>query len=269
MVIKNGDFIRLDLISKTKETGEVFETTYEEVAKETGIYDENKAYVPMPVIVSGNHLLPPLDEALIGLGEGESKHVEILPDEVFGERNPALIKMIPLKEFKKQNINPVPGAIISTGDGKGKVLTVSSGRVKVDFNHPLAGKALEYDLVVKEIIGDIEDKIKAMIQLHYDHPIYDVNKTKIKVDGKIATIELDEITKYDNEKSQLNITSFKHRISKDIWENLDIDEVDFVDVFKKPPEKDPEEESSTDEQKDSKESSSDDEVVEADYEVKK
>jgi FKBP-type peptidyl-prolyl cis-trans isomerase 2 len=265
MVIKNGDFIRLDLTSTIKDNGEVFETTYEEVAKEADIYDDKKDYIPMPIVVGGNHLLPPLDEALIGMDEGEFKHVEILPGDVFGERKPNLIRMIPLKEFRKGNINPVPGAVIRAGEEEGRILTVSGGRVKVDFNHHLAGKVLEYDLTVREIIKDEKDKIKAMIQLHYYHPTYDVNKTKIEIDGKIASIELDEITKYDNETNQFNVTLSKFRVAKDIWTNLDIDEVKFVDVFKKPIEEKLEEENSIDEQK---ENSSDDEVVEADYKVK-
>jgi peptidylprolyl isomerase/FKBP-type peptidyl-prolyl cis-trans isomerase SlyD len=262
MVIKNGDFIRLDLTSKIKETGEVFETTYEEVARESDIYNDKKDYVPLPIVVGGNHLLHPLNEALIDMDEEESKHVEILPDDVFGKRDPKLIQMIPLKNFKKENINPVPGSSIRVGDKEGKILTVSSGRVKVDFNHQLAGKVLEYDLTVREIIKDEKDKIKAMIQLHYNHPTYDVNKTKIEIDGKIAIIELDEITKYDNENTQFNVTVSKFRTAQDIWTNLDIDEVKFVDVFKKPVEEKKEDNNSE------KDNSSDDEAVDADYEVK-
>jgi peptidylprolyl isomerase/FKBP-type peptidyl-prolyl cis-trans isomerase SlyD len=257
MVIKNGDFIRLDLTSKIKETGEVFETTYEEVAKESGIYNDKKDYIPLPIVVGGNHLLHPLNEALIGMDEGESKHIEILPDDVFGKRNPILIQMIPLKDFRKEKINPIPGASIRVGDKEGKILTVSSGRVKVDFNHQLAGKVLEYDLTVRKIIKDEKDKIKGMIQLHYNHPTYDIDKTKIEIDGKIAIIELDEITKYDNENTQFSVTVSKFRTAQDIWNNLDIDEVKFVDVFKKPVEKKKEEDKSIN-----------DEAPNTDYEVK-
>ncbi len=58
-------------------------------------------------------------------------------------------------------MNPVPGMKISSNGSTGKILTVNGGRVKVDFNHELAGKDLIYDVEVTEIIDDVEEKLKA------------------------------------------------------------------------------------------------------------
>jgi peptidylprolyl isomerase/FKBP-type peptidyl-prolyl cis-trans isomerase SlyD len=237
-MIKKGDFIRVNLTGKIKKTGEIFETTYEDVAKEAGIYDEKKIYVPMPVVVDGAHFLEFIDEALIGMGEGDSKHIEILPKDGYGERNPKLINLIPLNEFKKANINPVTGMIINYKYKEGKVLSVSGGRVKIDFNNTFAGKTLEFDLNVVEIIKDDKEKIKSMIELHYPpHPKFDLEKTEVKINGKTVSIELDKNANVNNNQTQFAITQSKLRTSQDIWNNMDVEKVEFIESFKKPPEK--------------------------------
>ena len=61
------------------------------MAEEAGIKLENKNYGAIPIIVGGGHVLKGLDEALIGMEEGEEKTVEITPEEGFGLRDPKII----------------------------------------------------------------------------------------------------------------------------------------------------------------------------------
>lgn len=237
-MVKNGDFIKVDFTAKIKETGEIFETTYEDVAKEAGLYNEQKAFIPMPVVVGGGHFLPAIDEVLVGMEKGDSKHIELLPKDGFGERNPSSVKMIPFKEFKNANIKPVVGMQVTVGYNEGKILTINGGRVKVDFNHFLAGKTLEYDLTIVEVIEVDEEKVKGMIELHYPlQPRFDLEKTEVKIDGKTVSIELDKVANYNNTQTQFAISQAKMRVSKDIWNNMDIEKVEFIESFEKPPEK--------------------------------
>ena len=163
MAVDNGDFVRVNFTGKVKDTEEVFDTTYDEVAQEVGLFDENKTYKPIPIVVGGNHLLPAIEEAIIGLEEGETKHVEVDADNAFGPRDPKMVQLVPMKEFKKQGMTPFPGMKIQSEGNTGKILTVNGGRVKVDFNHELAGKDLVYDVEVTEIIADEEEKIKSFV----------------------------------------------------------------------------------------------------------
>ena len=241
MAIKDGDFVRVNFTGKTKESDEVFDTTYDEIAIAADIFDENKTYKPIPIVVGGNHLLPAIEKAIVGLEEGERKTVEVASDDAFGPRNPKAIQLIPMKEFKKQGMTPYPGMRISAEGGEGKILTVNGGRVKVDFNHPLAGKDLIYDVEVTEIIEDEEEKIKSMIELHYANPNVDIDKTEIEIKDGVVNIQLDEMSKFD-QQSYMEITLARFRISKDIWENIEgITKVNFVDAFEKREEKDEEE----------------------------
>jgi peptidylprolyl isomerase/FKBP-type peptidyl-prolyl cis-trans isomerase SlyD len=232
MAVNNGDFVRVNFTGKIKDTDDVFDTTYDEIAQEAGIFDDNKTYKAIPIVVGGNHLLPAIEEAIIGLEEGETKHIEVDSDNAFGPRDPKMIQLVPMKEFKKQGMTPVRGMKITADAGTGKIISVNGGRVKVDFNHELAGKNLEYDVSVVEVIEDDEEKIKSMIELHYSYPNMDLDKTEIKIDGDKVSIKLDEITRFD-QKSYMDVTFARFRISKDIWDSMDYEKVEFVDEFEK------------------------------------
>ena len=241
MAIQDGDFVRVEFTGKIKETEEIFDTTSEDIAEEAGILVDNKQYGPIPIIVGGHHLLPAIDEAIVGSEAGESIHVSVTPENGFGQRDSNLIQLIPMKEFKKQGMTPVRGMKISAEGGTGKIISVSGGRVKVDFNHELAGKNLEYDVTVVEVIEEDEEKIKSMIELHYSYPNMDLDKTEIKIDGDTVSIKLGEITRFD-QKSYMDVTFARFRISKDIWDNMDYEKVQFVDEFEKVVEEAPDEE---------------------------
>ena len=244
MAIKDGDFVRVNFTGKIKENDEVFDTTYDEIAQEAEIFDENKTYKPIPIVVGGNHLLPAIEKEIVGLEAGERKTVEVDSDNGFGPRDPKAIQLIPMKEFKKQGMTPYPGMRIQAEGGEGRILTVNGGRVKVDFNHPLAGKDLIYDVEVTEIIEDNEEKIKSMIELHYSNPNVDLEKTEISIEDGVVDIQLDEMAKFD-QQSYMDITFARFRIAKDIWENIEeVTKVNFVDAFEKRDESEDDEEES-------------------------
>ena len=87
--------------------------------------------------------------------------IELEPEKAFGKREPKLVQMIPMKVFREQKLNPIPGTIFNFDGRIGKILTVSGGRVMVDFNNPIAGKTVIYNIKVKRKIEDINEKIKA------------------------------------------------------------------------------------------------------------
>lgn len=231
--MKKGDFLKLEYTGKIKETGEVFDTTYEKVAEEEDILIEGKVYGAIPIIVGAGHVLKGIEDALIGMGENEEKEVEITAKEGFGERDSKLIQLIPMSEFRKQGIKPQVGMNITSEGATGKIRSVNGGRVRVDFNHELAGKNLHYNIKVAKIIDDDTEKVRSMIELHYPTPNVDSSKHNIKIeDGKVV-IYLDEMTKFDK-KPYVDITLTRFRIARDVWENMEgVDKVEFVDVFEK------------------------------------
>ena len=230
MAIEKGDFVQIEFTGKVEETGEIFDTTSQDIAEEANIFNDKKVYGPITIIVGANHLLPAIEEAIIGLDVGDSKNLTLGPEDAFGERDPSLIQLFPVKDFKKQGMTPVPGMIISAEGQQGKVLTVNGGRVKVDFNNALAGKTLNYDISISDIVENETDKVKNMVKFHYGGQNIDYDKTEVEFDDDIIRIKLDEITKFD-QRSFMDITFERHRIAKDLYDNLPYEKVQFVDEF--------------------------------------
>ncbi|BAD84630.1 FKBP-type peptidyl-prolyl cis-trans isomerase, fused to C-terminal uncharacterized domain [Thermococcus kodakarensis KOD1] len=190
--VQKGDVIRLKYTGRIKETGEIFDTTDEEIAKQAGIYKENGVYGPVPIAVGAGHVIQGLDEQLEGLEVGKKYEIEVPPEKGFGKRDPKLIKTFTLGQFRRQGLIPFPGmpVEIETEGGRklrGRVLTVSGGRVRVDFNHPYAGKHLVYEVEVVEKIDDPIEKVKALIELRL--PRLDANKVVIEVGEKDVVVD--------------------------------------------------------------------------------
>ncbi len=187
MKIKRGDVVRLHYTGKIKETGEIFDTTFEETAREAGIYSEKGIYGPVPIAVGAGHVIKGLDEQLEGLEVGKKYEIPVPPEKGFGKRDPKLIKTFTLGQFRRQGLYPFPGMDVEvTTEGgkklKGRVLSVSSGRVRVDFNHPFAGKTLLYEVEILEKIDDPIEKVKGLIELRL--PRIDLDKVTIEVGEK-------------------------------------------------------------------------------------
>ncbi|WP_297068976.1 peptidylprolyl isomerase [Thermococcus sp.] len=194
--VQKGDVIRLHYTGKVRETGGIFDTTSEEVAKEAGIYKEDGTYGPVPIAVGAGHVLKGLDEQLEGLDVGGKYEIIVPPEKGFGKRDPKLIKTFTLGQFRREGLHPFPGMDIEvdTHEGRklrGRVLSVSSGRVRVDFNSPLAGKHLIYEVEILEKVEDPIEKVKALLELRM--PKVDRDKVIIEVGEKDVTIDFTPI----------------------------------------------------------------------------
>lgn len=232
MPVKNGDFIKLEYTGKVIETGDIFDTTDEELAEEKGIHSDKKTYGPISVIVGGGHVLKGMEDALVDMKDGEEKTIQLPPEEAFGERDPKLVQLVPMSEFKKQGIKPQVGMAITSEGNTGIIRSVSGGRVRLDFNHELAGKNLEYQMKVDSVIEDDVEKVKSLIDLHYRTPNLDAEKHQVDIEDDKVVIAMDEMAKFD-QRPHMEITMDRFRIARDIQDNMDIKTVEFVESFTK------------------------------------
>lgn len=189
--MKEGDFVRIDYTGKISESGEIFDLTKENLAKEKGIYNPKFKYGPVPIVIGANLVVRGLEKELKTMKVGGKKKVVVKPEEAFGNRSTKLIRLVPLSEFKRQRTTPYPGMLITINNINGRVLSVSGGRVRVDFNHPLAGKTLEYDLEIRKKITNRKEKVKAILEffLKIDEKDADVTIEKEVVEIKIKKKE--------------------------------------------------------------------------------
>jgi FKBP-type peptidyl-prolyl cis-trans isomerase 2 len=140
--IQKSDFILVDYTSKVKETGDVFDTTSEEIAKEKKLYKEGEIYEPKLVVVGEGWVLKALDEALLTFKLKKKESVEIPPENAFGNRDPEKVKLVPIRRLVARGINPRLGAQIEYDKRLATVRTMGSGRVTLDFNPPWQNSSL-------------------------------------------------------------------------------------------------------------------------------
>ncbi|MFH1127604.1 MAG: FKBP-type peptidyl-prolyl cis-trans isomerase [archaeon] len=212
MNMKDGTFVELEFTGRITETGEIFDLTDEQLAKENKIYNPKTRYGPVTIIIGEKMILKSLEDAIKKMKPQEKKKITLSPEESFGKRNPDLMKVFSLAYFRNQKITPVVGQIITLGDNvSGKVLSVSAGRVRIDFNHPLAGRTLEYDLKLNKEITEPLDKIENIMNgsLGISKKDMTIQMTKEK-----ATIELKNAEKIPNEIRTKIIESIKKHIKE-------------------------------------------------------
>ncbi|NJE26339.1 peptidylprolyl isomerase [Thermococcus sp. MV5] len=160
MKVEKGDFVVFNYIGKF-ENGEIFDTTYENIAKEAGIYTEDRTYGPLGANVGVGELISGMDEGLIGMEVGEKKTITIPPEKGYGMPRDDLIVDVPTSEFEKAGIEPIEGAYIMTDSGIARITAVGEENVTLDFNHPLAGKTLIFEVEVVDIEKEKSDKAEA------------------------------------------------------------------------------------------------------------
>lgn len=225
MPVKKGDFILIDYVAKVKETGEVFDTTIEKVARDEGVFDDTSVYEPKLVVVGQGWVIKSLDDALPGLEVGKTSKIEIPPERGFGPRDPKKIKLIPLRRFRRQG-TPHPGMRVEINGKAAVIRAVGAGRVQVDFNPPLAGKTLVYDLTVRKQLKEKNEKIRSII--HRRIPSVKGEAFKLKLTTEKLSVELPKETFYLE-----GIQFAKRGISNDIRKLLpEIKTITFIETFK-------------------------------------
>jgi len=156
MKLKKSDFVEIEFTARVKD-GEVFDSNIKEDLKKMGSKTEPKPFI---FALGEGMFLKGVDDFLIGKDIGEYE-IDLAPEKAFGERQSNLVQMIPIKLFKEQNIQPVQGIMFNFDGRIGKILTVSGGRVMVDFNNPVSGKDVLYKIKILRKIEDLNEKVKA------------------------------------------------------------------------------------------------------------
>ena len=134
MAIKKGDKIKL-------ETGEIFDSS-------------EKQGQPMEFEVGNGQLIKGFEEAVIGMEKGEEKEVTLESKDAYGDPNPQLIKTVPRDKIGiDQELKPgqILGVALPNGaQFPAKIVEVDEKEVKLDMNHPLAGKKLIFKIKIVE-----------------------------------------------------------------------------------------------------------------------
>jgi len=231
MSLQKGDFILIEYVAKVKETSEVFDTTDEVTAKKQHLYKEGDIYEPKLVVIGEGWVLKALDESLTTTEVGKPAVVEIPPDKAFGPRDPEKVKRVPLRQLLAREITPSVGIRIEYGGKSATVRAIGAGRVLLDFNAPLAGKTLVYEVTVKKKLETMEEKIAALI--HRRVPNVEEQKFEFTPKPKTVTVEMPEEAFYLE-----GVQVAKRGIAMDVQKFFpEVTTVRFTETFKVEPKK--------------------------------
>jgi FKBP-type peptidyl-prolyl cis-trans isomerase 2 len=180
MPFQKNDFIEVEFTGRVKE-GEVFDSNILEELKKLNPQAEAKPFI-FPI---GNGMfLEGVENFLIGKEAG-SYEIELKPENAFGLRNANLIQKMPTKVFIEHKINPIPGGVFSFDNKIGKVLAVSGGRVMMDFNNPLAGKEVVYQVNVLRKVEEITEKVNALNDFFFRKEFkFEVKENKLVLEAE-------------------------------------------------------------------------------------
>lgn len=130
------------------DTGEIVDTTDVDVALESGVYEGHRDYEPLSFEVGAGEVLPGLDEAVREMDPGEKRTVELPPEKAYGYHDADQVIRFPRPEIESRSeTEAAEGELVTTDTGEsGWITAVTEDTVEVDFNHELAGQALECDI---------------------------------------------------------------------------------------------------------------------------
>ncbi len=132
----------------------------------TGMLDNGEVFItsdkdkPAQAILGNSDLPPTLESGIMEMQVGETRKIRVPPEEGYGQRLTDLVQTIDNQKLVG-TLNPKPGMIISLKVDKegveqkvpATVMTVEGSQITVDYNHPLAGHHLTYNVTLVEIAG--------------------------------------------------------------------------------------------------------------------
>lgn len=140
MPIKEGDKVKIEYEGKL-EDGTVFDSS-------------EKHGKPLEFEVGSKQIIPGFEKAVIGMKKGEEKEITLEPKDAYGDPNPQLIKSVPKEQLPKEpepKVGMVLGITLPNGSQfPAKIVEVGDKEIKIDMNHPLAGKKLIFKIKVVE-----------------------------------------------------------------------------------------------------------------------
>jgi len=235
--MEEGDLIYVDydvwvMPDDEDEESTLFDTTDEEKAKEEEIFDEESYYGARPVVIGGENIAEGFSEALKEAEIDEENSVEVPPEKGIGNRDPGKIELYSRREMDRRDIEPVEGKQVEIDNRRGRIIQATAGRVRIDFNHPLAGKTLKYDFKIIDKPEDEEGIAEGILEMDYQKLDFEIEKTEDGID-----IVLPEQCKYDQ-----NWFVAKYRIVGDLRDHLDVKKIRFIEEYVEKEEEDIEEE---------------------------
>lgn len=233
--VKAGEVVLLDyeVWTEAGDRTELVDTTRAEAAQAAGLkLPEGFAFGPKPHLVGGEYFPSGIENALVGAPVGEELAKEFPPAEAFGERDPKLIELFSmheierLPEMRREDAHLDVGTVLTIGGRRGRVVSLTAARVRVDFNPPLAGRKVRAKLRITGRVSAPADLARAIVEMVYGH-------------GKEFTVEAERegtvsLTVPDRTKFDVAWLAQKPRLIQQLREHLHPKTIRFIEEHSTP-----------------------------------
>ncbi len=191
--LQEGDFVKLSYTAYTVDSGELVDTTDEEVAEEEGVDTEEQEFSPRTIVIGEGHIFEDVEQDLIGKEVGDTG--EVVVEQAFGEYDEDEVRTVSANKLPEDE--RYPGAHVDIDGEHGHVEAVIGGRARVDFNHPLAGEDVEYEYEILDQVEDTVEKARGLLQMYFDADL----------DMHLETDEVEEEVTEENDEGETETTT--------------------------------------------------------------
>jgi len=199
---KSGELVELDydLWAETGGKWELLDTTHAKVAEaESFEVPAGFEFGPRPHLLGGEEFPAAIENAILNTAAGKEVEREFPPAEAFGERDPKLIELFSmheierLPEMRRDDAELRLGTVLTIHGRRGRVVTYTAARVRVDFNPPFAGRKVRIKLTVIGPISEPTAKARALVELTYGRG----KDFGVHFHEKVLTLTLPDRSKFD------------------------------------------------------------------------
>jgi FKBP-type peptidyl-prolyl cis-trans isomerase 2 len=181
-------------------TPELIDTTREEVASKANLKTpEGFVFGPRAHIIGGEYFPAGIEAVLSSAPMGQEFTKEFPPAEAFGERDPKLIELFSmheisrLPEMRREDADLEIGTVLTIKGRRGRVISLTAARVRVDFNAPLAGRKVRGTFRLLELIRDPAEQVRGLLDVHYGRG----KEFHVEVKGEEVTVTVPDRSKFD------------------------------------------------------------------------
>ncbi|HLV44666.1 MAG TPA: peptidylprolyl isomerase [Aggregatilineales bacterium] len=127
------------------------------------LVEESEEDDPLVYLHGYDNIIPGLERALRGLRVGDEKDITVTPDEAYGSRDPENVEEVSLTDLPL-DFTPEEGMVLEVQDEDGNVYVaqvqqVTEETVTLDFNHPMAGKTLRFQVRITNLREPTEEEL--------------------------------------------------------------------------------------------------------------
>lgn len=138
------------------QSGETVRVHYRGTLADGSEFDSSAGRDPLMFTLGEDAVIPGFESAVAGLAVGESATVTLGVEDAYGPRTDEALQEVPLEAFGE--MEPVAGMVVGLNGPNGEQLAatiaeVGDESVTLDFNHPLAGQELTFEITLVEILG--------------------------------------------------------------------------------------------------------------------